>query len=200
VYIPKEGRYIYFYVDHIKYKEELKLSIEDLIYIMPTARTDDIKRYYEPLCQAMIEYKITSKNAIAAFIAQLAHESACFHYSEEIASGEAYNNRVDLGNHLGSNYGVKYKGRGLLQLTGFYNYKKYGEILGIDLVKNPKLASEPIYSTKIAALYWNTNNLTKIAEAGTLASFKAVTQVINGGYNGLASRISYWSKALTILK
>ena len=50
--------------------------------------------------------------------------------------------------------GYKYRGRGLIQLTGKSNYEKYGKLIGVDLVENPDLANNPEIASKLAAVYF----------------------------------------------
>jgi predicted chitinase len=69
---------------------------------------------------------------------QASHESGGFRYKEELASGKAYEGRKDLGN-INKGDGERYKGRGIIQITGRANYKEYGDILGVDLVNNPEI-------------------------------------------------------------
>lgn len=90
--------------------------------------------------------------------------------------------------------------RGLIQVTGYYNYKKYGEILGVDLVNKPEMAGENTeISAKIAAAYWKENNLNEVMKPNTYEAFKKVTKIINGGYNGLEDRCKYWLSAKRVL-
>lgn len=103
-------QYTYWYKGHVKIEKTIDLTKEQLKEILIYATPANIDRYYEPLLIAMETFGITDKVSIAGFIAQVAHESGSLKYSEEIASGVTYNNRVDLGNNLGSNFGVKYKG------------------------------------------------------------------------------------------
>ena len=122
------------------------------------------------------------------FLAQVAHESGGFRWMEEIADGSAYNGRRDLGNHLGPNFGIKYKGRGILQLTGYKNYQRLGELLDLDLADNPKQAAEPAISARVAVAYWTDHNLNALSDR---SEFKAVTRSINGGYNGYRDRLKW---------
>ncbi len=118
------------------------------------------------------------------FMAQLTHESGNFRYMEEIASGKAYEGRKDLGNiHAGD--GVRYKGRGPIQLTGRANYRKYGQQLGIDLENNPEIVALPSMGLMVACKFWSDNNLNTLADKDDVV---AVTRRINGGTNGLEDR------------
>jgi putative chitinase len=95
---------------------------------------------------------------LAAFLAQMAHESGNFQYRREIGGGRAdYGGGGPYTAPDGKTYPAKYHGRGYIQLTHDYNYKKYGDELGIDLLKNPELAMQGDVAAKIAVSYWKQN-------------------------------------------
>jgi len=121
---------------------------------------------------------------IAHFMAQVVHECAGFRTTEEFASGAAYEGRADLGN-LRPGDGVRYKGRGLIQLTGRANYARAGARLGLPLEAEPALAAEPVTSLRIACDYWVDRGINAPADRDDL---EAVTRRVNGGLNGLADR------------
>ena len=117
----------------------------------PPVVTDDLikridpnvkKTYASALNPAMTAGSITTPPRVAAFLAQILHESASFQFLRELASGTAYEGRKDLGNTQ-SGDGVRYKGRGFIQLTGRANFRSAGSDLGIDLENNPDLAEQP---------------------------------------------------------
>ena len=147
------------------------------------------------LAETLAAWRIDTALRIAHFIAQVAHESAGFRAVEEFASGDAYEGRQDLGNTEAGD-GRRYKGRGLIQLTGRTNYRKIGEMLGIDLESQPELAAEPVFALRIACAYWDRHNLNRHADADDLA---AVTRGVNGGLNGLADRLHYLQRAKAAL-
>jgi predicted chitinase/LysM repeat protein len=171
------------------------VSLAQLRAIMPNLSASKAQAYLPHLNRAMAEAGINTPKRQAAFIAQLAHESGEFRYMEEIASGSAYEGRRDLGNTQPGD-GVRFKGRGPIQLTGRANYTAAGKALGLDLVGNPKSAATPEVGFRTAAWFWNTRNLNSYADAG---NFKEVTRRINGGYNGLADRQKYYARALDVL-
>ncbi len=105
----------------------------------------------------------------------------------EYASGDAYNGRADLGNTQPGD-GPRFKGRGLIQLTGRSNYRQYGELLKLDLVGDPKLAADPVISLRIACTFWQQHDLNPLADADDIIT---ITRRINGGLNGLNSRRAY---------
>jgi predicted chitinase len=162
---------------------------------MPHANKLLIKKYIVPINKTLAEFEINTPTRIAAFLAQLAHESGSLRYSEEIATGKAYEGRGDLGN-INPGDGVKYKGRGLIQLTGRFNYTKYGNQLGVDLINNPQLAAEPELAVRIAGAYWHNTGLNTLSDRG---NFREITRRINGGFNGLTDRIKYWEIAKRVL-
>jgi len=132
------------------------------------------------------------------FLAQLAHESGQLVYMEEIASGEAYEGRKDLGNTQPGD-GKRFKGRGPIQLTGRANYRAAGQALGLNLEANPELVKTPSVGFRTSVWFWTTNKLNDLADKGTLESFRQITKKINGGTNGQADREKYWDKAKNTL-
>ena len=167
------------------------VTAEQLQQIVPTLSAERAAEIAPHVSAAMAEADINTPERKAMFIAQLAHESGGFVYSEEIASGAAYEGRADLGNTQPGD-GVRFKGRGYIQLTGRANYEEAGRALGLDLVNNPELAAEPENAARVAAWYWSSRDINDAADAG---DFRQVTRLINGGYNGLADRQAYYARA-----
>lgn len=163
--------------------------------IMTNAPTATLDAYAPLLSVAMREASISTVTRGAAFIAQLAHESAEFRYMEEVADGNAYEGRQDLGN-VRPGDGRRFKGRGPIQVTGRSNYRAAGQALALDLEDHPEMASLPSVGFRIAAWYWTVRGLNRLADA---CDFRSITKAINGGYNGLADRIVYYHKALEVL-
>lgn len=145
----------------------------------------------EVLAVTLDTYAINTRLRIAHFLGQTCHESAGFRTAEEFASGENYEGRADLGNNRPGD-GVRYKGRGLLQLTGRANYRDFGQKLGVDLEGHPELAAEPVLSLKIACEFWKKKNISQLCDADDIVE---VTRRINGGQNGLDDRRTYTAKA-----
>lgn len=148
----------------------------------------DLAKY---LPKALEKYEINTDLRLAHFLAQIAHESDHFRTTEEYASGRVYEGRRDLGN-VRRGDGARYKGRGVIQLTGRANYRTYGEILGIDLEGHPELAATAEVSVLTALEYWKQRSLNHWADADNV---KQITRKINGGYNGLQSRIDMLARA-----
>lgn len=150
-----------------------------------------VREVGEVLTPTLAEYGIDTRLRIAHFLAQTCHESAGFRTTEEFASGEAYEGRTDLGNDRPGD-GVRYKGRGLIQLTGRANYREVGKALKVDLERDPARAAEPRLSLRIACEYWKKRQINALCDADDLIR---VTQAINGGLNGLDDRRQYTTKA-----
>jgi predicted chitinase len=168
---------------------------EALKAIMPAARDQDIDKYLGPINRAMAEFGVTTPKRKAAFLAQLAVESGSLRYDTELASGEAYEGRAGLGNTEPGD-GPRFKGRGLIQLTGRANYKRIGEALGLDLENDPELAADPANSARIAAYFFKSRGLNEIADRGDI---ELVSRRVNGGTNGLAARIDFFNRGCDVL-
>jgi putative chitinase len=171
------------------------VSVQQLRAIMPNLSQAKAEAYLPHINSAMQEAGINTPRRQAAFLSQLAHESGQLRYMEEIASGAAYEGRRDLGNTQAGD-GMRFKGRGPIQLTGRSNYRAAGRALGIDLENNPRRAADPDVGFRTAAWYWNSRNLNQYADSG---NFRELTRRINGGYNGLADREAYYRRALNVL-
>lgn len=152
--------------------------------------------YAQPLTTAMAEFGIDSPKRQAAFLAQIAHESGSLAYVLEIADGTAYEGRLDLGN-VRPGDGPRFKGRGLLQITGRSNYLACGAALGLSLVDHPQLLEVPTAAARSAGWYWQRQGLNRFADSD---SFAALTKAINGGYTHIDDRIRAWLTARKALK
>ena len=164
------------------------LTVEILKQIYPQSTESNRLKYVNYLDIYMEEYQINSSIRRQMFLAQIGHESGQLRYSEEIASGKAYEGRKDLGN-INPGDGVKYKGRGLIQITGKNNYLKMSKVLSNDFTLYPEKLSEPIWAVISACCWWKEHKLNEIADTG---DFKRITKKINGGYNGLADRLKLY--------
>lgn len=162
--------------------------------IAPAATQANIVKF-TPLINATLQkYSINTHLRVAHFLAQVLHESGSLRYNEEIASGAKYEGRRDLGN-VAPGDGVKFKGRGLIQLTGRANYKAYGVYLGEHLEKFPELVAGK-YAADVAGWYWKTKNINELADKDDL---QAVTKRVNGGLNGFNDRLSFLVRAKQVL-
>lgn len=164
------------------------ITLDDLIAICKHTKHAQLEKFVEPLNATMDEFNISANPAREThFLAQVAHESGGFNYVRELASGAAYEGRADLGNTQEGD-GVRYKGRGLIQITGRANYQSCGDALGYDFVANPEALEEPLYAARSAGWFWNSRHLNELADRGDI---RGITKRINGGLNGYTDRLSY---------
>ena len=172
----------------------MTLTLQQLITIMPNARAK-AGIFLPALNAAMAEFDINTPARQASFLAQLAHESGQLLYVRELASGAAYEGRKDLGN-VQPGDGVRFRGRGLIQVTGRTNYAACGKALGLDLLAQPALLEQTVNACRSAGWFWQSRGLNALADAGDQV---AVTRRINGGTNGLAERLAYFKTAQRVL-
>ena len=148
------------------------------------------------LNRCLEKYQITTKSRICHFISQCSHESAAGLYTKELASGDAYEGRKDLGNIYPGD-GRKFKGGGYIQLTGRSNYQAFADEMG-----NQKIVSVGVdyvaqhYAWTSAGSWWNRNKMNNLVDSG--ASVETVTYRVNGGQNGLADRKKYYNMCVNI--
>lgn len=178
-------------------------------------------KWAKPLTAAMDRYEINTPTRQAAFLAQVMHESARFtalvenfnyradrlvsvfpaYFDEHEAlayarqpsriASRVYANRMGNGDEA-SGDGWKYRGRGLIQITGRGNYLECGVTIGVDLIAYPDKLLEPDMAALSAACYWKKHGLNELADAG---SFSTITKRINGGLNGQPDRLALWGKS-----
>lgn len=112
------------------------------------------------------------------------------HRRPEAIANVVYANRMGNGPEAYGD-GWRYRGRGLLQITGRAQYQRCGAALGLPLVEQPDLLAQPEPAVLSAAWFWQVNGLNELADAG---DFETITRRINGGLNGLAERRALWAK------
>jgi predicted chitinase len=189
------------------------VSAEQLLVIMPKLELSQAEAFVPSLNAAMFEFEIVNRARISAFLAQLAHESWQLRKWVEMAhshgvpgcslcatkgphkAGEQYEGRIALGNTQPGD-GVKFAGRGPIQLTGRANYEAAARAIKVaDLVKDPAVATKPEVGFRIAGWYWQSRGCNPLADQG---DFREITRKINGGFNGLEDRERYWATAKTV--
>jgi len=176
---------------------------DNLKQIMPNLSDAKRATYLPFLQRALAEFAVNAPRREAAFLAQVAHESGEFRWMEEIwgptAQQKKYEPPSDTATRLGNTQpgdGKRFKGRGPIQITGRFNYTKYGSGLGLDLVNNPDRAATPEVGFRTAGLFWRSNGLNELADR---EMFEAITKKINGGLNGYPDRLKYYTRAKQVL-
>lgn len=180
----------------------------------------EIEQWIAPLQHTFERFGITTQEQRAMFLGQIALESTGFTRLEENLNYNAgrllevfpkyfnppslvhqyarqpekianrvYANRMGNGDES-SGDGWKYRGRGLKQLTGKWNYEKCGKSLAVNLVQTPDLLLETEYAALSAGWFWHINGLNGFSHDIQLA-----TRRINGGLNGLKDRRILWERA-----
>lgn len=221
----------------------MPITSQQLLQIFPNA--SQVAGVFVPVLNtAMSRYQIVGTKRIAAFIAQVGHESGHLtrlvenlnysadglantwpsryaepdgkgQYVKVQVAGKARNKpntlalsvdrkpeqiaNIAYGNRMGNaapGDGWKYRGRGLIQVTGKNNYRACGEALGLDVIAQPELLEKPQHACMSAAWFWATNGLNTLADAG---KFDTITQRINGGQNGGPDRQASYARALKVL-
>jgi len=183
--------------------------------------------WFKALWDALPQYEINTVERVAAFIAQCAHESGGFSTLEENLNykaatltklwpqrfptgvAEQYAGNPEkianktYGGRMGNGpedtqEGFKYRGRGLLQLTGKDNYRACSQALFQDetLLEDPDLLLDPYYAIHSACWFWSKNKLNQFADSGDLTT---MTKKINGGTIGLPDRIQHYEHAIEVL-
>jgi predicted chitinase len=182
------------------------LTLDQLKKIYSRAPEARLLKYESLLTKALAEAKIDTPLRVAAFLAQIGHESDELKYMSEIWGPTPQQLRYDppttLAKKLGNiqvGDGYLFRGAGPIQITGRANYREYGQTLGLDLENNPDLARTPEVGFRLACLYWKKKNLNALADLGTQEAFDIITKKINGGYNGKVHRDAYWLRARKVL-
>lgn len=190
---------------------------------------DVAMRYVEPINIAMNRYTINTPQRMAAFVAQIGHESQRLthvvenlnysaaglaltwpnryrdretgkandlarklHRRPEAIANNCYAGRMGNGDEA-SGDGWRYRGRGLIQITGRNNYAAVSHDLGINAITHPELLESPLYAAMSAGWFWHRNLLNIDADDGDI---EGMTRRINGGLNGLQERIALYESGL----
>lgn len=187
----------------------------------------NVDEWYRALTENIYFFEIDTEKRIAAFLAQTSHESMNYTrvienlnyrwtslrsvfpkyfpndslakkyaHDQRAIANRVYANRMGNGPES-SGDGWRYRGRGLIQLTGKYNYKKFGDSLGISLSEVPDFLETFDGAVISACWYWENKNLNYYADNDDI---KSITKLINGGYIGLEDRIRKYSNILEILE
>jgi putative chitinase len=186
----------------------------------------DADKYLPFINMTMVKREINTPVRQAMFLSQLAHESGNFKFvvenlnysadalrrvfgkyfpTEELANQYArqperianrvYASRMGNGDEE-SGDGWKYRGRGLIQLTGKNNYASFSMQSDNNALVEPDLVAQPELAVDSAGWFWTTNRLNQLADTGDV---KAVSRRVNGGFNGLADREAKYNKLMVLL-
>lgn len=171
------------------------ITAEQLSAILGSSPRVPVSSLIGPLNKTLITYNINNNLRISHFLAQVLHESGRFGWFTELATGKAYEGREDLGNTQPGD-GVKFKGRGAIQITGRFNYTILTRDFNTDFVNNPTQLANIENAILSAGWYWNKRKLNRYAD---IDDIRTITKKINGGFNGLQERIAYYTKTKSVL-
>lgn len=186
----------------------------------------DAPDWYEPLRETCGLFEIDTAQRVACFVSQCAHESAGFvsleenlNYSaerllvvfpkyfktaaiaakyarkREAIASRVYADRMGNGPEE-SGDGWRYRGRGLIGITGKFMYRRCGEALGIDLLADPDLLTDKRWAALSAGWFWSDHGLNELADVD---DFEKITKIINGGLNGLDDRYAWLDKTRELM-
>lgn len=182
----------------------MSITEQQLQSIMPNARRQ-AGVFVSALNAAMAHRQINTPKRQAAFLAQVGHESGQLQYVRELG-GDQYLSKYDTGNlaaklgntPIADGDGQRYRGRGLIQVTGHDNYLRCSLALFGDerLLRTPELLELPQWAAESAAWFWSVNGLNALADQ---SEFNTITRRINGGLNGLQDRLELWGRARAVL-
>lgn len=176
----------------------LTLTVPKLRDLAPNAKDYILEGLEARGNPVLAEYGVSANPLrFCHFLAQIGHESAHFRTLYEYGGRSyftRYDGRSDLGNTEPGD-GFRYRGRGFIQLTGRFNYRKFGPRVGLDLESEPERAADPEVALRLACLYWTDRGLNDVADDDNI---RLITRRINGGYNGLQDREKLYRRARRI--
>lgn len=155
--------------------------------------------FVESLGYGMDTYAINTSVRQAAFLAQIGHESGSFQFTSEIWGPTSWQVKYENNENLGNIYpgdGYKFRGRGLIQITGRDNYTACADALCLNCVEEPDILSQPNYAALSACWWWAAHGCNNLADQN---QFDRITRVINGGLNGYDDRRARWVRAKKVL-
>jgi len=207
-------------------EEEKMITLQLLEEIFPNTKDTILKKFVDPLNVVCNKYEIVSNQRLACFLAQVGHESGGFRYTAEnlnysdsallaifkkyfknemdaaqyarkpeMIANRIYANRMGNGTE-NSGDGWKYRGRGLIQITGKNNYTMIADSLGKSIDETIDYLTTDEGAAMSAGWYWDEHKLNAIADKGNM---KLLTRRINGGYNGLQDRLALYEHACSVL-
>lgn len=160
-------------------------------------------KWLQPLSRTCQRYEINTDVRLAAFLAQIGHESGGLAYTREIWGPTPqqlrYEKPSSLAKDLGNTEegdGSRFRGRGLIQITGRSNYTALSKDLGVDAVTKPELLEQSPLAADVAGWFWNKRKLNRAADVG---DFKLITRRINGGLTGYGHRLALYQNAKNAL-
>lgn len=173
----------------------ITLTATQLMEIMPLAKSSSIFEYLPRINRCMAEFEINTELRVVYYLATIAVESGELKYIKELSSGKQYEGRKNLGN-VNPGDGVKFVGRGLIQLTGRTNYESYKKFCGFDVVAMPQLLEKPYGATRSSCWFFQSHGCNQLADKDDL---EGVRKRVNGGLNGIKAFRTYVNRAKRVI-
>lgn len=179
------------------------MTPDQLVAIMPRTPRLRCLTYFPHLVEGMGVHGISTLQQRACFLATIGHESGGLQYTREIwgptPAQERYEGRADLGNTERGD-GPRFRGRGLIQITGRYGYSEVSKALGHDYLADPERLEQPRDAALSACWWWAAHGCNELAEQDEPLNMRAVTLRVNGGLNGYPDRLNYYGRAIKALR
>lgn len=182
-----------------------QLTRQLLLRAVPGLYIQRVDEFVASFNQWAIPFGIDNEKRIAHYLAQVFHESGALRYTQEIASGAAYDTgakAIALGNTPEKDGdGQLYKGRGYIQLTGKANYKAFAasDLCTEDVVAHPEKVAEFPLNQVASMWFWESHKLNELADRDNGGKIgedicRKITKIVNGGTNGIANRLFYYRR------
>jgi putative chitinase len=203
-----------------------------LLRVFPGSN-DAVAALWQALDDSVHEFEVARPRRLAAFLAQVGHESARLtrleenlnysgdalwrvfrrHFADPAEAGQYHRQPERIANRVYANRmgnrdeasgdGWRYRGRGLIQVTGTANYRACSEALFGDrqfLLDHPEELARPVTACRSAGWYWrDVAKANTLADQGTESAFREITRRINGGFHGMDDRLGLWRRAKDVL-
>jgi predicted chitinase len=196
----------------LKFDGNYLITSDQLKYIIPDAKKSNIDKFLIPINLTLKKYNIDTPLKICAFISQIAVESGNLNYTKELGGDtyfQKYEPTTKTGKGLGNKEkgdGVKYKGRGIIQITGRSNYKQASDTLGQDFINNPEMLEDPVWASITAGVWWKKNEKTLNPQIEK-KDIDKISKIVNRGSanaskpaNHIKERTAFYNKALKAFK
>lgn len=172
------------------------ITKKQLAYVWSVSESSISDAVISDLNRCLNLFKINTPSRIRHFISQISHESGAGKWMKELASGDSYEGRSDLGNTQPGD-GRKYKGGGFIQLTGRANYTAFSKFMNDPKIMNGVDYVASTYPATSAGFWWHNNNMNDLCDKNP--SVEQITRRVNGGLNGIADRRYYYGRCVNII-
>jgi predicted chitinase len=183
-------------VEEASSKPDALITKKQLSRIWDVSETTISDRIINDLNACLVRFQINTSVRIRHFISQISHESGGGKWMKELASGDDYEGRKDLGNTQPGD-GRKYKGAGFIQLTGRANYSDFSKYMNDPKVMDGVDYVALNYPATSAGYWWYNNRMNALCDKNP--SVEEVTRKVNGGLRGIEDRKVYYNRCLEVI-